>query len=346
MAYIDLSPIWGRGSMLNMCLSDRSDGKTTQIKSLIIDDFRRNGKAPIFLRRFMTEYTNDVINDFFTDAEFKKTPFYKKIEGCAFEARPLKDMKGKTIGYNIFYSEKGSKEMRPAVLLSSLSTVARLKSALSYERYRDIFIDEYIPLDNRYTANEVLTILETYKTIDRNHLENKILICGNKITRFNPIFKYWNIKKWGKGITQINPEFSLLVWSSKENKARAQKDRFATLTKGTEYEQYNAGEFLVDYSELIRTEHYKGAFLYLVYNGKYYGAFWGVDCLVMDETTQPRDNVPRVCITPCSPDFGRVLWLDSVPQLRDGLEWYKYNNKLFFADEITLDILRPFYNKI
>lgn len=345
MAYIDLYPIWGRGAILNMALSDRSDGKTTQIKSLIIDDFKNNGKAPIFLRRWLTELTNDVINDFFTDPEFKKTPFYKKIENWEFEPRPLKDMRGKTIGFNIWGAPKGEQK-RIVLLLSTLSTVARLKSALSYERYRNIYIDEYIPLDNRYTQNEAVAILETYQTIDRKHFENRIMICGNKITRFNPIFKYWNIKKWGRGITQINPQFNLFVWSNKENRRRAASDPLATLTRGTEYAKYNEGEFLVDYSELIRPEHYKGAFFNLIHGGRVYAAFWGVDWLTMEEIKEPIKDLPRVCVAACSPVFGRVAWLNQLDNVRDTLEYYKYNNKLFFADEITLDILRPFYDKI
>lgn len=345
MAFIDLSPVWAQNKLLNMVLSDRSDGKTTQIKSLIIDDFKATEKAPIFLRRWMTEYTNEVIENFFTDKEFQKTPFFQKISGWEFEPKPLKDMKGRTIGYQIFGAPKGEKK-NVVLLMSSLSTVARLKSALSYERYRNIYIDEYIPLDNRYTPNEAVTILETYQTIDRKHFENKILICGNKITRFNPIFKYWNIKKWGRGITKINPQFNLLVWSSKENKRRAASDPYAVLTTGTEYQKYNEGEFLTDYSELICREHYRGALLNLIHGGKIYAAFWGVNCIVFDETAQPVPNVPRVCVVACSPVFGRVIWLDSAPALRDALEWYKYQNKLFFADEITLDNLRDFYNKI
>lgn len=348
MAFIDLLELKRRQSILKMCLSDRSDGKTTQIKRFISEDFQQNGKAPIFLRRYMTEYTTDVINEFFTSDEYKKTPFYKSVAGYEFTPQPLKDMKGRTIGYTILYNVKGkTDEQKPAVLLSSLSTVARLKSALSRETYQNIYIDEYIPLDNRYTPNEPLTILETYKTIDRKHYDNQIMICGNKITRFNPIFQYWNIKHWKQGITQINPEFDLFVWSSKENREAEAAGRFGTLTSGTEYAGYNAGEFLISFEELIKKEHYKGKICYIIHGGRVYGVFWGVDCAVIEEvTTPPTDNTPRVCVAPCSPVFGRVLWLDNVPKIREILEFFKYQNKLFFADETTLDNLRMFYNKI
>lgn len=342
--YINFSDILARPSIFKMILSDRSDGKTTQIKNAIIDDVNSTGKIPLYMRRVITEISDETIAEFWRD--LIGTPYESKIAGLKTDAQPVRDIRGKKIAYHLMTSTKESDKMRPACLLCTLSTAGALKSTLSYAKYKNIYIDEYIPIDDRYLSNEPRRILETYKTIDREHYENRVIIAGNKITRFNPIFQYWNITKWHNGINQIRKNFDLLVWSSKNNKEIAKNNPFDELTRGTEYNGYNAGEFLVSYDELIKKDHYKSAYMNIIHGGRVYAAFWAPESVVIAPVDKPFDNVPSVCVQACAPEFGRVIWLDSAPRMRDLLIYYKYQNRLYFSDEITLHALADFYKKI
>ena len=59
MIYINLDPLVKRDSIFKMCLSDRGDGKTTELKRLALESFYESGKTAVFCRRFCSEMEND-----------------------------------------------------------------------------------------------------------------------------------------------------------------------------------------------------------------------------------------------------------------------------------------------
>lgn len=337
--YIDLLPLVREKSIFKMAISDRSDGKTTGAEELAVKTFDESGKSAIFSRRFGTEFTDD----FFTEFEENLHVHPEVLAGRDYDiVRPSK----KRLGALMLEPLEGGAKTR-AVTFVPLSMAGRLKSALGYKTHKNIYLDEYIPLDNRYLPNEVEMILELYKTIDRNHFDNYVMICGNKITRFNPVFQYFNITRWKKGLNTFqNGAFSLLIYSNKGNTQACEKSTFGDLVRGTKYEAYNAGEFLRNYSELIKTSHSRIILLYIAHHGKRYAVFQSESDIVIDNA--PRSggmSAPCVCIEPQPPET-RAFWLSSMPNAQSLLQAYKYSNRLFFANEMIMNDLQKVYAQI
>ena len=335
--YINLRPLWKEEhAFFKMCLSDRSDGKTTGAKCIALDEFFQSGKCPVFCRRFGTEIeVGDFLNEFAKDIYNVKPAL---LEG--YHARAQGSRKK---GWHFDISGNG-KEWTRAIHILPLSMAGRLKSSLFYETNRHVFIDEYIPLDDRYIKNEVTSILELYKTIDREHYESKILITGNKVTRYNPVFEYFHINDFKKGFNYFNHDrLCLYIYSNKGNQKIAETNPMAELTEGTEYAGYNTGEFLTDFSDMLERKFYKSMPLAgISHNKKTYGIYFGTDCLVICPTNGDTP-APVLCI---DRNNKNAIWLNLAEKIRLVLQSYKFTSRLKFTDEITLHELEDFYKKI
>ena len=189
--YIDLHPLAREKSIFKMAISDRSDGKTTEAEKLAVETFDESGKIAIFARRYGTEFTAE----FFTEFEKNLHVHPELLAGRDYDfVTPSKKRLGAFL-----LQPKDSDKKSTAVTFVPLTKAGRLKSALGYNTHKNIFIDEYLPLDNRYLPDEVGAILELYKTVDRNHFDNYIMVTGNKITRFNlSILTYNRLEKMAK----------------------------------------------------------------------------------------------------------------------------------------------------
>lgn len=340
--FIDLSPLWGKGALLSMVLSDRSDGKSTAIATKAIQEHDEHGKASVFSRRWGTEFTAGFFDEFWANVN-KKAPAL--LRGRDFDfSKPKKNPTPTPARF--WLSPVGGGDKRPAVEFIPLSMAGRYKSSLGHEKHGNIFIDEYIPLDGRYIKDEVTSILELYKTIDRAHNDTRITIAGNKITRFNPVFEYLNIKQWKNGVNLYqNGAFALLVYSSKHNKQIDEKTAFNDLVRGTAYEEYNAGEFLITFDNLVMQKHSKFCVMRISHGGKLYGLYQAGAAVVVDELAG--NTTPCVCVcTETAPPSHYALWLDAAKPQRAVLERYKYNNALFFATDAIAHNLKKFYDRI
>lgn len=336
--FINLKPLIAEKSILKVAITDRNDGKTTAAAELAVKTFDKDDahRAAVFCRRFGTELTDDFFDEFCAALRVHDDT----LNGRDFDI--IKPSKKRLGGLMLPPLEGGEK--RRAVTFLPLSMAGRLKSALGYTRQKNIFIDEYIPLDGRYLKDEVGAILELYKTIDRNHFDNYILVTGNKITRQNPIFEYFNITQWKQGLnTYQNGALSLLIYSNKGNAKECEESTFGDLVKGTAYEAYNAGEFLRNFDELIKPTHSRICLLYVLHKGKKYGAYQSESDLVFDRAPASGGmSAPCVCIEPQSASASCV-WLNALPNAQKMLQAYKYTNRLLFADELILNSLQRLY---
>lgn len=336
--YIDLNPLARDKSIFKIALSDRSDGKTTGAQRLAVESFDDSGKAAVFSRRFGTEFTDK----FFEEFERNLKVFPELLDGRDYDF--INPSKKRLAAFLLQPREGGEK--RPAVTFVPLSMSGRVKSALGYSSHKNIYIDEYIPLDNRYLPNEAELLLELYKTIDRNHFDNYIMVTGNKITRFNPLFQYFNIQQWKKGLNSYkNGALSLLVYSNKGNAQSCQKSPFGELVKDTKYEEYNAGEFLRSYSELVKQQHSRICLLYIAHRGKLYGVYQSETDIVIDYARKDGAPAVRVCVEPQPPEM-RATWLNANTNALHLLQAYKYSNRLFFANELIMNDLTKVYNAV
>lgn len=333
--YIDLNPLAREKSIFKIAISDRNDGKTTFAERLAVETFDACGKAAVFCRRFGTEFTDLFFDEFAQNLHV----FPHVLAGRDFDiVKPSKKRLGA-----LMLPPNDSDKKAVAVHFVPVSMAGRLKSALGYNTHKNIFFDEYIPLDGRYIPNETESLLELYKTIDRNHFDNYIMLTGNKITRFNPAFQYFDITTWKRGLnTYKNGALSLLVYSNKGNAEMCEKSTFGDLVRGTKYEEYNAGEFLRSYSELIKAKHSRIVLLYVAHRGKLYAVYQSEKDIVFDYARNETQAAPRVCVEPQPPEM-RAIWLTSAPNVLHLLQAYKYANRLFFANEIILNDLSKVY---
>lgn len=340
--FINLHPLAeDPGSIFKMCLSDRSDGKTTEMKVIGLESFLETGKTAVFCRRFFTELTQDFFDTFHEN--ILASPRGKELlKGKKYFCKGSKKK-----GFGFYITQGKSNNEKKAFSILPITMAQKYKSSFDWATHKNIYFDEYIPLDNRYSPNEVAAILELYKTIDRNHFDNYVMICGNKITRFNPVFEYFNITEWKYGFNCYqNGRFCFYMHRNKGNAVLNEISPFAELTQGTRYESYNAGEFLMNYDSLVKPKHSQLMLMNISHNGSVYGVFQSGDDIVIDRATINHD-VQCVCTSSAPPAHG-AIWLKD--ELAKGclyiLQRNKFTNHLFFADELILHELDKFYKEI
>ena len=170
--YFSARYILSLGASLNQVLSRRSDGKTFDCKLRALEDYRDNKEITIYARRFKTEFTEQLCNHFFDEL----VVLSKYAEFASWE------FKGSKKGVKV----KQGDEWDWIIMFCPLSTSSRMKSQLDpfIRRIRIIDYDEFVPLDGVYLPNEVKTILELYKSIDRDRDVVQLIMLGNKITDF------------------------------------------------------------------------------------------------------------------------------------------------------------------
>lgn len=232
--YFSAKSILSKGALFNYILSDRSDGKTFDIKVRALENFINKRKTTIYLRRYKTEFTDELKQCFFD--EVLNVPKYTLLYGdYKFRYNKMKieiyiDNKWQTIVYFI-----------------PLTMSAKLKSTLVVKDICEIDFDEYIPLDNRYIKNEMMLLLEFWKSVDRDRDNTRLIICGNKVTPFSPFFDYFNIPlsiTSDKIRTYKNGTIAVQIYSSEEHRDYRKQSRFNDLIKDTSYSDYDNGGIL------------------------------------------------------------------------------------------------------
>lgn len=223
--------------LICIVLSDRSDGKTFDCKVRALEDYRDKRQITVYMRRYKTEITELMYTTFFDDVLLKE----KYSEYIMWQFRGTK--KG------IKVKLPNSKDWDWIVLFCPLSMSGKLKSQIDpfINRIVTIDFDEYIPLDGRYIKDEVSLLLEFWKSIDRDRDVVQLVILGNKVTQFNPLFDYFKIEmSITNEKTRIYRGGTLAVqtYGSKEHREARSKTKFNMLVKDTDYEDYNSGGIL------------------------------------------------------------------------------------------------------
>lgn len=231
--YYSADYILSKGALWNAVFSDRSDGKTFDIKYHILTDFIDN-KTSVYLRRYKTEITTDMKETFFNEVLDKKPGEYNK-------------WKFKGDKYRILASKDNGKSWKVICHTIPLTMTGKLKSSLNVKDIHSIYYDEFAPLDDRYISNEINILLEFWKSVDRDRDNTILLIAGNKITPFNPLFDYFGINlslNYDDIKLYKNGTLAVQIYSCKEHREERKKSRFNDLVTGSNYEDYNNGGIL------------------------------------------------------------------------------------------------------
>lgn len=236
--YFSARFVLSKNALFSLVLSDRSDGKTFDCKARALEDYNEDKSITIYMRRFKTEITEKMYANWFEEV-FEKAP--ERFNFCK-----TWEFKGSKKGVQV--RKNANEEWDWIVYFMPLSVAARLKSQISdVHRIKIIDYDEYVPLDNLYLKDEMTLLLEFWKSIDRDRDLVQLLILGNRITPFNPVFDYFDIElKLSKDRLQLYREGTLAVqmYSNKEHREKRAEGKFRKLIKGTDYEDYDKGGIL------------------------------------------------------------------------------------------------------
>ena len=320
--YINIDPLLNdTDSLIKYCSSDRSDGKTTKIITLAYDTFKETGKIGVIARRWSTDITTMWVQTLFTNL--------KKMLKMRNAAEPVLKGTGSPKRDGVHLYADGA-EFAVCVPLSRSGSV---KSAFDVATHKNLYIDEYIPLNGRYFKNEVEAILEILRTIDRDTWTNYALIMSNHICGTCPLFSYFGvlprdgISRWKNG------RFCMLQVANKGNREQVKLSPLGELVEGTPYGDYAAGGFIIDHSARVMTTHTRVSLNYgITAAGKKYAFYQATGgAIVIDYI---RDTPPPLMLN-LEPNGGHAggVYLKYMTDIVKYLKTIYYNSKLFCASE-------------
>lgn len=249
--WYDNSRILSYNKILNFVIGNRGGGKTYNSKKWCINDYKKNGKHFVWVRRYKTEYKR--ITHFFDDIKAEFPDDKLEIKGTkAF-------INGVHFG-----------------TFMTLSTSAQEKST-PYPLVNKIIFDEFL-VDKgaiRYLKNEVETFLELFETVARMRDNVRALFLGNNISIVNPYFMYFNVKP--KLDRRFNKYDDIIIefYKDEDYINEKNKTRFGKLVSGTSYGDYSIeNNFLRDNDVFVKEKSIGSKFIFAFkYNNVVYGVW-------------------------------------------------------------------------
>ena len=240
--YYSARYILSKGALFNSVFSDRSDGKTFDCGQRALEDYEANRDITIYMRRYKSELSSNIYDGFFAkvleqekNARFRNWHFRgskRGIQVCLDENYKDKDAQWDWI-----------------VFFVPLTMSGKLKSSFDgfTSRIHIIDFDEYIPLDDRYAPNEMTLLIEFWKSIDRDRNTTQLLVLGNRVVPYNPLYDYFNINvdiTGAKVRTYRDGALAIQIYVNKEHREKRADTLFKSLVKDTPYDEYDSGGIL------------------------------------------------------------------------------------------------------
>lgn len=249
--YWDYKKTLSRNCLFNFIIGDRGIGKTYGCKQWAIDDFLKNEKQFVYVRRFNTEFVK--IKKFFDDIKLDYINHTFEVKDKNFI------IDGKVAGTYI-----------------ALST-GKIEKSVPFPFVNKIIFDEFI-LDegyHNYIPDEVTNFLELYSTIARLR-DVRVMFISNALTQTNPYFLYFDLDiPYQKKILMKN-DILIEIATKGDYVDIAKQTRFGKIIGGTPYGNYAFGsEFLRDSDTFIAKKPYKSTYVFTM---KYKGNTFGVWC--------------------------------------------------------------------
>lgn len=247
--YFSSRYILSKNSLYNVILSDRSDGKTTNIKIQVILDYFTKEQISMVVRRYKTEMTQTFYIGFL-DKVFNNIDDIKEITEEEREIiRKAKKYEYKYGSDGICVRKNKKTKWERMCFFVVLSTSGKKKSA--YDTFCDkifkIHFDEYVPLDGRYLPDDMTYLNELYTSVDRDRNVVQLILYGNKIDLFNPFFNFFDLRldiNSAKMRTYRNGTLSVQIYINEEHKEERTQSKLSELFSGTNYEEYRVGNVL------------------------------------------------------------------------------------------------------
>lgn len=267
--YYNKDRLFSYNAYLMFSISERGLGKTCSATAWCIDDFLKNGKRFVWVRRYATELQGD-----------RKT----KVVGC------VKTFFDKVRSWypNVKLETRGSKAYingKDAGDFVALSTSQYMKS-VNFPNVNKIIFDEFLITKSKsltYLTDEVHIFLDLISSIERPMLDEngkevnkmRIWLLSNAITFANDYFFFFNIKPFRSRFYK-DKERNIVVEQCYNQTYRelVKKTRFGQLVSGTKYSDYAIdNEYLMDDDSFIRK---KSSYSIFILNIRYEGHEWGV----------------------------------------------------------------------
>lgn len=229
--YFTANGILGLGALFNQVYSDRSDGKTFDIKYRGCQRFEKYGHVTVYMRRWKTEFTSVMIDTFLNEVQ----RVYPKFKTWDFRA----DKSGIQVKKDGYW--------KYAFYFIPLSVGNKLKSNIDPTDIREIDFDEYVPLDGRYCKDEMINLLEFWNSCDRQRGIVKLCTFGNKITGSNPFLNFFGVDldlTQPKTRLYKDGQLAIQVYMNDIRRDTMAKNPFMKLVEGTIYEGYMKGDIL------------------------------------------------------------------------------------------------------
>lgn len=232
--YYSADELLAKGAIVSQCYSDRSDGKTFNIKERGLTQYLEDKSQYVYMRLFKTEITEAMYTTFMNEICDKKPELTK---GYEFQGTKTK----------LLVRKQGKKEWDILAYFIPLTMVGKYKSILDVNRIKSIELDEAVPLDDIYPKDVVTKLLDFWVSVDRDRFTVRLNIFANKISPFSPYFDYWNLNlamNGNKIRTYQNGALAVQIYYSEEHRTERKKSKFNDLIKGTAYEDFYFGGIL------------------------------------------------------------------------------------------------------
>lgn len=260
--WYDKARLLSYNKIFNFVLSNRGGGKTYNMTTWAIDDYKKSKAQTAWVRRYQTEIDEMVKNGKFFDA--------------VRAAYPEDEF---SIDNNIGYIKRKGQEDREAfIYFIALSTSRQLKSN-NYPFVNKIIYDEFIIDKGRitYIKNEPEVFLDLFETIARLRDNVRAVFLANSVSVVNPFFTFFRIRPDKNKRFNVYPRgICVEFFTDSEFIAAKKKTRFGQLIDGTKYGDYAVNnEWLNDSMTFIEEKPKAGCefVMGLKYQGQMFG-FW------------------------------------------------------------------------
>lgn len=209
--------------------SSRGTGKSYAVKEDVIDDFLKNGKEFIYLRRLADETRDIDTIDYFSDTDVKKITNGEYNDIYVYRKRiylrSIDDngdiLDSKKIGY----------------VVTLMHT--RNRKSLQYPNVGTIIFEEY-STDDYYLTDEPSKLMDFMSTVFRDR-EGFCVMLGNKMNIFNPYEEEWGLNIRGQRVGAVDTYnrdgVIIKVWDieKKEDKSKIAFGNASKSIDGNEY---------------------------------------------------------------------------------------------------------------
>lgn len=253
--HYDATEIQSYGALTNMTLSDRSDGKTFNIKSKGFARWLKDKSQYVYLRRWKSEIPYEMYTTFYDEVidAVERGVYTCPVETEKALVEQIVDFEFLGTKTAVYVRKKGTKQWKVICYLLPLTMTAKKKSVLKIKDITHIEYDEFVALDGRYIPSEMNILMEFYKSVDRDRDKTVLELYGNRIDNFNPFFDFFDIHM---GIQKEkirlykNNTVAIQIYVNKEHREERQKSRFNTMVEDTSYQGYNDGGTL--FSDVVK----------------------------------------------------------------------------------------------